>query len=770
MAIELTPGTKVYRDKDGIIRQIDHSSQPFISRSLTLPTPTELAEEYLREIAPHLQIETQLSANLMQKAAAESLTENLQIRFSKEKKVGSVTIVTFQQNINGLPIWNSDLSVRINAESAAVVNVLNETYYNVSLKDYKQEYASFNAEKLDINKLRSVLDIQEPETVQEIFITSKRMLVYRFSWEDRVDDEQGLFPTENKPRISLQPLSDAYQEGKYYVVTEVLFSIISEKYGRVNWRAFIDADTGNVLYLRYFTAHIQGSIFDIEPTSQGCSTCTGISSNATLGAYISQVPLDNLDQPVSQVQHLDGTYISLRDLEPPNIAPPTQPAGNDFIYNANADGFAGVNAYYHCNLFFEYIESLGVDVQTYFANTVFPIPTDARAKNNDVNASCGGNAAGNGVGNLLFGLVEAGNTVGIAADLRVVWHEFGHALLWNHVNSPNFGFAHSAGDAMACIYADPSNQCPDKGLTFPFMTASNPAFGNRRNDRTVQQGWAWFGPQYNTQYNGEQVLSSTLFRAYLSTGGGSEILAYRQFASQYMFYLIVQGCGLLTQTTRDPAVYAEALKTADMNCQDFMLKTRQAGGTNYKVIRWSFMQQGLYQPPGTQPPILQIGQPPAVDIYINDGRNGSYEWTDEWTNSPGIWNRQSADGGTVNQAPVAGVTNYLYVTLSNLGLQNATNITIKGYQSNSQDGFDWPVNWVPLQTAQLQVAGPVLPNGSTVVGPFQWLPAFQTGNGVLMVASNVEDPSILDNPVIQNKQLGNWRLVPMDNNIAQRIF
>ena len=768
MAFQLTPEIKIHRDKDGVIRQIDHSNQPFQSATVSALTAREVAEEYLREVAPYFGLEAELSQNLMQEVTQAFSPENLEIRFSKEKKIGGISIVTFHQSIHGLPIWNSDISVRINS-GLSVINAVNEAHYNISLSEYNQENAGFTDEKMDVQKLKKALNINE--NTPDLTINSTRMLVYQFSLGDRFDNQGNVLPSGGEPKFKLPELNpDKYREGYYYVVSEALFTTKSEKDGSVNWRVLIAADSGEVLYLRSFTSGIQGSIFEIEPTSQGCTTCTGVSSNATLAKYVSQVPLANLNPPVSGTQSLDGVYIALQDLEPPHIAPPTQPTGTDFIYVANADGFAGVNAYYHCNLYFDYIKSLGIDVSTYFANTAFPIPTDARAKNNAVNASCGGNAAGNGVGNLLFGIVQAGNTVGIASDLRVVWHEFGHALLWNHVHSPNFGFAHSAGDAMACIYADPSSQCPDKGLTFPFMTASNPGFANRRNDRTVAQGWAWFGSQYNTQYNGEQVLSSTLFRVYLCTGGSSQLLAYKQFASQYMFYLIVQSCGLLTQTTTDPVVYVEALKTADMNCQDFMLKTGQTGGTNYKVIRWSFMQQGLFQPAGTPPPITTIGQPPEVDIYINDGRNGSYEWTDNWTNSPGIWNRLSADGGTTNQQPVTGVTNYLYVTLSNLGLKNATNITIKGYQSDSQNGFDWPINWGALQTAQILTPGPVPPNGSTVVGPFEWTPEFQTDNGVLMVASNAEDPSILDNPVIQNKSLGNWRLVPFDNNIAQRIF
>jgi hypothetical protein len=318
---------------------------------------------------------------------------------------------------------------------------------------------------------------------------------------------------------------------------------------------------------------------------------------------------------------------------------------------------------------------------------------------------------------------------------------------------------------LACIYADPFSEVPDKGLTFPFLTNSNPTV-SRRNDRTIAAGWAWFGSQYNTGYNGEQVLSTTLFRAYQSTGGGSDDLSYKLFASQYMFYLIVKSCGLLTQMTTDPVVYVNALKQADMNTADFQ---GNAGGTNYKVIRWCFEQQGLFQAPGTPHPITTVGQPPEVDVYVNDGRNGAYQYLADWKNSPAIWNRTSQDGGTSNQDPIPGQPNFIYVDVSNRGTQSATNIVLKGYQAALGSQGNWPVDWAPMTTASLTDSTPLASNGTTTLGPFEWIPNSNTAS-VLMVASATNDASIVDNPVIAGKTIPNWRLVPFDNNIAQRSF
>ena len=49
---------------------------------------------------------------------------------------------------------------------------------------------------------------------------------------------------------------------------------------------------------------------------------------------------------------------------------------------------------------------------------------------------------------MLADLTNTANPIGLACDYRVALHELGgHGILYNHVNGPNFGFAHSAGDS-----------------------------------------------------------------------------------------------------------------------------------------------------------------------------------------------------------------------------------------------------------------------------------------------------------------------------------
>ena len=129
---------------------------------------------------------------------------------------------------------------------------------------------------------------------------------------------------------------------------------------------------------------------------------------------------------------------------------------------------------------------MGFNVNDYFDGTTFPVRVDHRfpyqnfqgvLTGNVVNATAPGNAFRNGSDGFRFALVQRNTPVGMATEWRVVLHEFGHAILWDHLNSPNFRFAHSPGDSLAAILNDPDSNAPDRGLTFPWTPI------RRRHDR-----------------------------------------------------------------------------------------------------------------------------------------------------------------------------------------------------------------------------------------------------------------------------------------------
>ena len=223
----------------------------------------------------------------------------------------------------------------------------------------------------------------------------------------------------------------------------------------------------------------------------------------------------------------------------------------------------------------------------------------------------------------------------------------------------------------------------------------------------------------------------------------------------------------LTPSTNpsNAAGFATALINADLG--DWTSEGL-SGGAYGKVIRWSFEKQGLYQPAGTATPNNSTGAPPAVDVYIDDGRHGEYSYQPNHWSCQAIWNRRHADGLAAHEEPVVGVTNFAYVKIKNRGTQSATNVIVKAYHANPAAGLVYPNDWQPMTTAQL-AAPNVAPNNAAeiVVGPFQWVPTQIGHECMFMVVSASGDPSNISN-LTAFDSMPEWRLVPNDNNIGQR--
>src|SRR4029450_12109816 len=141
--------------------------------------------------------------------------------------------------------------------------------------------------------------------------------------------------------------------------------------------------------------------------------------------------------------------------------------------------------------------------------------------------------------------------LGRAVDKWVHWHEIGgHGILWDHVSSPNFGFAHSAGDSLAAFQNDPESQLrplPQRFQYAPFRTW--PAGSERFFNRTVASGWGWGGAQDLGGYKSEAVLATTPFRVYQALGGDANEVNKRWHASRVSTYLVLNAVGKLTPGT-----------------------------------------------------------------------------------------------------------------------------------------------------------------------------------------------------------------------------
>jgi len=367
--------------------------------------------------------------------------------------------------------------------------------------------------------------------------------------------------------------------------------------------------------------------------------------------------------------------------------------------------------------------------------------------------------------------------LGLAADPRWSWHEFGHLLLAGSTQKLEFVFAHSAGDALAAIVSDPlskfavpnARQPAMRGATFPWVRIS------RRHDRAVELGWSWTGTYHRPYrfdllnsnlrhkgYDSEQILSTTLFRVYRALGGdtlkngGSEAdVDARQDASDYTTYLIMRAIATIgsaysvpIQTVRQ---FAGALQRADKTTQRSTtgLLVNRVGGCAHKVVRWAFEQQGLYAGVAATEVHDAVGRPPDVDVYIDDLRNfgdasrkpGEYtpvslDWDLQRTPA---WHANPQAMSIVNTNAVPGLT----VTVGNRGTQTAQNVRVSAFY------IDWPIGasapprwnkWIWKWLSPSSIASAPLPAGALVTfGPFNGLPSASGRYLVLAEARAVDD-------------------------------
>ena len=518
--------------------------------------------------------------------------QDVQYRLSKQKQFFDSTTVEFSQTYLNLPIWHAGVTVTVKHtpllkdSKYQILHAVNTTHKDIDAKlpqsniiERHKKFFHIANDKKQRDKQKKSLSPSEKKKESESsnFIrglikkeklkksTSKkiiddnarlirrRLYVYKYDKDKRLPKLEKIDTSEkiskkNKlqdfentqqqiPVLPLNPVDDKIKHGHYYVVDEITFSFTTEEYGAINWIALIEIETKSVLYLRALAAHVNGQVFKHNPISiSGNPVHSPDQSNGILNPFRTSEVLNNLNLPVGGIQSLSGTRVNITNVEDPNISSPTNPTGADFNYDVRTNDFAGVSAYYHTERIIALVESLGFPISSYFDGTAFPIEVDHRGLGNIINAHCVGNGMG-GIDHCCYGLgdlTDTTNPIGRACDPYVHYHELGgHGVLYGFVDSPNFGFSHSAGDSLAAIINDPDSIAPDRFLYTPWRPI-------RRFDRDVTAGWAWGGSNDDTGYGSEEILATTLFRVYRSIGGDSTDIHKKRFSSRMMTYLILR--------------------------------------------------------------------------------------------------------------------------------------------------------------------------------------------------------------------------------------
>src|SRR5215831_10825321 len=703
-------GTKIVRDSQQIVRDLRHERH-VVSAATTVQ---RAAQDYLRKFRKLIGAKAGELDNLGLPPEHDPVDAGTEYRFVAEKPQFDTTTVSYAQTFFGLRVWEAGLAVHLKHAPFRILGMQLARQPGVRATKVSEQTLA-RLKRLDARMLAKVLGIAGNRTefhAGSLQLHHPRLMIYRYQKSRRGLPDRQSDGNESTPplrTLSLPPVHDSIVEGRHYVVVAVDFRLDSRRFGILHWVALVEAETLSVLYLRALIDDACGLVFHADPiTAAGGPAATA--SNRDLNPLRSSMQLHGLkhaDQ--AGVCALSGEIVEIRHFKRRKTTLPTRPMGTDFDYHVRTDDFAAVNAYYHCDRFFRLVEELGFPRSRYFKATRFPLPVEHRGRINtpdgvEINAHCQGRGAVHGgILGIRFALADDRrdvDPVGIACDWRVVLHELGgHGTLWNHVHKGRFNFAHSAGDSLAAILSDPDTQATgdDRFNTFPWIPALD-----RRHDRKISEGWAWGGTkdlgvnlqrkEDPTGYQSEQILSTTHFRIYRAIGGDSDGPSMRRFAARFAAYLILRAIGSLTPAHSPDHVagYAAALLWADAG--DWTSEGH-AGGAYGKVIRWAFEKQGLYQPAGAEMPVTTEGAPPPVDVYIEDGRNGEYEFQPRYWSCEAIWNRHAADDGTTHQEPVAGATNFAYVKIKNRGTTAATKVTVRAFHCRASVGLIYPDDW-----------------------------------------------------------------------------
>lgn len=772
MAFTLSRDVEITRDQTERVRSLDHPRQPYIAGDAAGGRAghvglTATGDAYLAEVAPIYGISPEAIRDLDAPDAQPDLKrpESLHRVDVAPLPDGSGTVAYVQRLFN-LDVWQAGIAATILANPLRVVGSRSSIHHGIKVRNQ-------NALKKPVapraDRVSAALGLERGQ--KRIRIHSSRLLIYQYDLKDsnavgKGGKQQGPGVTGPPLTLPVRAVPASIIPGEHYIVWEVLFAAAVEGRGEINWRAFFEPLSGAVLYLQAASADCMGQVYVQDPPTAG-STATPSSTAATLDALRSTVTLQDLTS--SDPQLLSGAYVTV-SARGTTAAPPTQPASScDFVgtsYSVPSTNFAAVNCYYHLSELYRLMTTWGfTPITTLFPQTTFPVTAFYMDEGTSVNAHANGNSGFTALTNYTFGSEASGSTVGIAVDWRIVMHEFNHHVLYDRVHSPNYGFAHNGGDAFAAVWFDPDSSAADRGLTFPWVSAIP-----RRNDRPVSS-WAWGGTNDDTGYSSEEILTTCMMRAYTGIGGGAADVTTRLLASRHVCFLKIHADARLGPSpivsSTDPRTYVTALQNADIANAS---PDGTPGGTLGKVFRWAFEMQGLYQAAGAPTPVTSIGQPPDVDVYIDDGRGGQYLYIGDFWDNTEVWNRRAADGGLTHEEPIVRTANFAYVRIRNRGTTTATGIVARGYHAQPSAGLTWPDDWSPMTTSELPAAD-LPPGGVTVVGPFTWVPTEVGHECMLMEVSCPGDRSNIDVTGALPCAFGptpHWRLIPFDNNLAQR--
>jgi hypothetical protein len=817
----------------GNVRSQLHLRAPFTPDRVARVVPRDawpLAEAYVRAVGSLYgltrdDVRSDRVVSIYDMSAIDPADGWPHLRRAERRCFARTTTPVFQQVQAGVPVWGAFLAVQI--QHADVPHVVSS-----------QQSLRF------LNDGRLGVDLERPSSGesfgpgQEAFAIFEWMLRARTGLRlvnaGRPREQIFIYRYDERSRLGLMEANTfglrhadlgLPRQHRDRFVTEVVARSQGNGDAGLWWRALIDLETGAALYLRALAAPVspQVLLFGADPvTLDGAAHALTFGPgnwDAELDRYRGQ--LASIDVPSDETV-MKSEFVEVVEIAPPPLRPPdVTGAGalespDRYLPYVRGDYFARATAVYHLDRCVRTLESIGVNVAEFFtpaaengtnppARPGLPIRVDPCVEsiagiNMATNAMTLGNASG--VEGICIGELAVDAGVTAATDPRLVWHEFGHVLLFARDPRSNgrLPFAHGIGDALAAIHFDPDSAVRGdgalRGLCFPWFRDYRPHRIGRRHDWRFDelQGMIWsrLDRESRSEYQREEVLSSALFRVYRAAGGDSTSAVRRRLASNYVLFLIVQAIGAAKiEALNGPHELRDLLVAADAGIDRGAFEDIPRGALE-KVIEWAFEEQGLDA--WQDDTGLWRRMAPPVDVFIDpapqldqdDGFWPGYPASELFWESAAIRNRLRPDGGVDHEAPRKGCNNFLHVRIRNRGRLSVPPPSVSlhyqrallapvwhGRNTSDDERRCWrpaaparELLSMPADSAAFQEA--VFVWRPDTSGPWSFLAAVSATQGDDADHCSLETSELDDRSAIAARNRVFWALVPHDNNLAVR--
>ncbi len=324
--------------------------------------------------------------------------------FWYEKKSRGIKFETFQQEIDGIPIFRGDITITVNREN-------------------RVSFLRNNTREIDHVSSRSAGLSQE--TARQIAVEYINPTA-AISWE-------------------AEPILNYLVQDKTAYLTWVIEFETSDPLG--DWRLFVDVVTGEVLALenRIVFDNGSGMIWDPDPLSSAYAEYgdPGFSDNNdgdTDQLNGERFTADLLDITYSGgVYQLLGPHVSVVDWDSPTVPVVTSDTPEGFVYTRTESGFEDVLVYYFIDMTQRYIQSIGFD------------NVNNESQTSDPHGAGGADNSYYVPGSDAIAWGEGG--VDDAEDADVILHEYGHAIQHDQVPGWGGGDEGSMGEGFGDYWA-----------------------------------------------------------------------------------------------------------------------------------------------------------------------------------------------------------------------------------------------------------------------------------------------------------------------------